>query len=42
MASLKVLIKLEKLFSCELDKIIEGGKVAKLKCKTCILSAKTE
>ena len=42
MASLKVLITWENLFSCELNKITEGGKVVKLKCKTCILSTKTE
>ena len=28
--------KWENLFSCEFEKIIEGRKVVKLNCKTCI------
>ena len=35
MATLKIVKKWENIFSCELEKVIEGGKVVKLKCKTC-------
>ena len=34
--SLKTVVKWEKSLECELEKIIESGKVVKIKCKDCI------
>ena len=34
--SLKTVVKWEKSLKCELEKIIESGKVVKIKCKDCI------
>ena len=34
-ASFKTVLNWEKEFGCELDKLIEGGKVVSIKCKTC-------
>ena len=36
MTSLKTVVKWEKSLECELDKLIESGKVVKITCKDCI------
>ena len=36
MTSLKTVVKWEKSLECELEKIIESGKVVEIKCKDCI------